>query len=275
MLASMLIRLAALVLLAISPVLANDPIELYPIDNGRMYSVARANLYSSVIAVLEMKGLAVEAEDRGVIRTKPKWFKKKAMEAINGERVSAKVTFHIFVPPSDDLSRLYVNSVVEAGLVTYFNYDGLEAWILDAVDAELGAPSMGIPLDVTQRSAAIAEMSDNRCLVGLDGPIAEPTTKPVLIDASRIEPHFPTSLRQQREDAEIEFEVTLAEDGAVHSVRILDRTSTDPEAAASAVGAVRIWRYTPARSGECAVPVTFKSWVGYFVGSRPPRRGLR
>ena len=49
---SLWIRILVLLGIVAGPPLAAEPIELYPIDNGRMYSVERADLYSSVIAVL-------------------------------------------------------------------------------------------------------------------------------------------------------------------------------------------------------------------------------
>lgn len=246
-----------------------EPIELYPTDHGRMYMTSRPRLLEAVDTTLEELDLRVtERDEHGVRLTPSKRIRKQDREA-TGVKAGAEVAFSLWIPASSDLARLYINAIVLTDGKTFYNYGSVERWLFAEIESRLDIPAMGIPIDPRVRgeaiSAMLGEVADQRCLARLDETysILAPPGYPVLIEATKLTPIFPETGRQRREEAELAVKVVVAEDGTVHQAQVLKSSSLDREFLASALGAVRLWRYLPGRVDDCPVTSYHPIFIDY------------
>jgi protein TonB len=81
--------------------------------------------------------------------------------------------------------------------------------------------------------------------------ISEPHISPALL-THRVDPVFPALASQTRKSGKVELHAVIATDGTIESLEVV---SGDPMFLASAIDAVRQWRYQPTRLNGQAVEV--------------------
>lgn len=237
-----------------------EPIELYPIENGRMYKIERERLIDAVDETLDELGLSVVDENEHGLRTTPlRKIPKRRAETMGLER-RTQAAYYLWMPETADLARLYIGAVVIIDDTTYFNYGPVERWLFGEIEKRLDSPAMAIPIKSHVRGEAIAEMlgveASRSCLALFDKPHQDWKTDPPpqLIEETKIMPIFPESGRKKDQQAELFLSAVIAEDGTIHEMSVLRTNSPNPEFIAATLGAVRLWRYRPGKVDGCAVP---------------------
>ena len=82
-------------------------------------------------------------------------------------------------------------------------------------------------------------------------------TFPVLIPESKVAPDYPELPRKVRIDGRVILEAVIRSDGVVSEVRVLQVRPPDLGFEEAAIGAIRQWRYEPARQHGRPVDVYF------------------
>jgi len=249
----------------------------YPAWRTRLYPVGSAAAWSSLRAVLKKQGIRIGESDQKaqVLVTAETRFDPDtgpSAPVLDGRYRPRTFRLHLFVSPFSEPARVHVGSIVEAAdqleprFTRYvFGLPALHEWLFDRLEEDLGRPGVPMPRGESERKALARLLGtpetpcpDDSRLLPTDSPIA-----PEPIKVSRFEPIYPG--RADSAPGRVKVTATLLEDGAVVDVRPTENTGPSAQYAHSAAEAVRLWRYRPARLGDCPIPiimtvsVTFRS----------------
>ncbi|MCP3977885.1 MAG: TonB family protein [bacterium] len=248
---------------------------------GRMYPVSSSVLWTELRAVLRELGLSARTRDKknGVLITRSKSIGRRTLPGFqppDGSLVLLESELHVFVPPWAEPGRLYLGSmnVTEnrqsgrAGRGFTYNLGAVESWLLDRLDQHLGVRGRLIPRNAPARLRLANELQPGSvpeaCLQRVGTAQTGPDLSlPETIESSRIDPLYPASGAASRQTARIIVGTQIQEDGWAGRLEVVRSDSRNPEFGVSAIHTVSFWRYRPAVSNGCPVPVDFTVFVQF------------
>lgn len=257
-------------------------LETLPTEAARMYPVNRTDAWDALVRTLRELRLPVDVQDQelGYVRTHMKRIQRRPGIAEQFEGAANRpenATVHAYLSPLATPPRLYVNTTStgtregERGEKLFFDLPGLGTWFYAEFERRLGAAGIPIPAREYFRLQASAPFDEAaaRCVErdwGFERAVFDADTeRPRVIAATKTTPAYQrTHLAGQ--DGSVIVQAVIQEDGRVGEVRAL-RVQGDPDFAESALGAVRQWRYRPARKNGCAIQLYFTVHVN-FVSHR-------
>ena len=260
----------------------DDPDDaVYP--GTRIYPLAPRDVWQEALALALELGfrLDVRDDDEQLLATRPLSWRKKTRAAFDGLDFArlmedARPTFirlHLLVSPHVEPARVHVNAAVglRTGDGTFLSAHGgvVEEWFLARLDDRIGQEVRRLPVDSKRRTALARELSDGLPGMNLDcwsvweahdpsaptSTVSHEVANPELIEETRAFPEYPESDRLNRRRGATVMRALLLEDGSVQRVEVLRSAGARTEFDLSSAQALRFWRYRPARTGGCPVPV--------------------
>ena len=283
-------RLAGLIAVVLSlraPAAARqtEPPAMFPAQMARMYPFGNEGVWVEAVKVLEDAGLQAETFNRTAqfLVTRPEKVDKKRLgvdpkKTVTGAE-SARLQLHVFVSPFSEPARVYVGSVVTVvrrevvspatrrnSVATFYNAEPFGLWFLQKLSERLGTVGQLVPQDSSRRAAlarALLPAQTNACLskieqTTVDGAAGQPATK--IHDEPLI---LPTDAQSGRDRRRLTVEAVIGEDGFLWPLRIISGAAATDQFGSAAYGAMSLWRFSPARYGDCPTPVVTTVTLGF------------
>ena len=188
---------------------------------------------------------------------------------------------HVFVPLEAEPGRVYLGSFVRAEemlgreTATFYNLGTVEASLFEAFEKRLGEKGRPIPEKYRRRRALVqsllGEGVGDPCTAREDTPTqlntqiasTKGTRPPEVIKLSKIEPIYDLRDLKAHKSGRILLKAQILEDGAVVDVSPLTNERPSNHFLESALNAVSLWRYKPARRDGCPIPIAFTVVADY------------
>jgi TonB family protein len=247
--------------------------ETLPAHRARMYPKPAAEMWQAVQATLaevKLKTAEVDAANQ-VLITK---FKGYGADSATEPRIPGyhadRFQLHVFVSPFAEPARVHVGSVTQltkmrGGTSTMYNGGEAEAWFFERLEKKLGMAGRPIPVDRAERIALAQELgAPEPCRPNRD----DPSTPAAVIEKSRVEIEFPAAAAANATKGTVVLGVTVGEDGGIYQLQAKEDSAPDQQFRNAAMGAVWLFRFTPARFGTCPVHARFDWTVPFTIARR-------
>ena len=177
--------------------------------------------------------------------------------------IPTRIRYVIFVSPFAEPARISIGSIVEAKHrgtaldALAYNPRPANVALMRELTKALGEDGQPLPADREgRRKLALSILKDeaDECVrerVSLEG--AKPT-RPQRIRLSEFELLYPAPAAAVGKQGIVKLAFEIVEDGTVTNIRLLG-TPPGADMEASAIGAVSLLLYTPAKVGNCRVPM--------------------
>ena len=247
----------------------------------RLFSVRSHQAWEVVRKRLNELGLSPDKTDGASQAVLTKWREvgAKGVEWLPAATlpepyVAKRIRFLVFVSPFAEPARVSIGSLIEAtdrstsaSRAVVYNGSDVNRTLMREIAKALGEDGLPIPTDREERrkiSLSVLKDAADDCLRRGAPPKGAKVTAPRKIPVSVFEVLYPAQALAASTEGTVRVEFVILEDGTVSDIRVLDR-SLGRQLEASAIGAVSLLLYSPAKLNECAVPTIMTYSVHYRV----------